>query len=243
MARKDLSRTVIEGGRRYYNSHQRRGSHGIARAREREWLDHVCGDPDAADDTDPRPRKRVRKEFYDKLAPALRWLGSNVGRPWSKVFSELCDEFDTRTLAGRHVVHDHMLDWVDTGNDETHWRRRVGSRYYFYVDGHGILRRPAWTLKSYGKLRAETKAWAAGRWAALDHRGWWWYAGAATGKPCPSTYTCPCKHCAINYVNYHLLFRRHSKMTARDVTRLMQLPPELRKELVFEVGPVVRGRR
>jgi hypothetical protein len=243
VSRKDLSRTVIEGGRTYYSSHQRRASHGIARAHARAWLTRVRVDGDVAEAAAPRPPRRVPKAFHDKLGPALRWLGSNAGRPWSKVFSELCAEFDTRTLAGHHVVHDHMLDWVDTG-DESNRRRNTNSRYYFYVDGNGILRRPAWSRKAYRKLRADTKAWAAGRYAALDHRGWWWYLGKVAGKPCATpTYTCPCKHSAVNYVNYHLLFRRQTRMTTSDVTRLIKLPPELRKELVFEVRPVVRGRR
>ena len=44
MARKDLSRTVIEGGRYYGNSYFRRASHGIERATTREWLDRIAGD-------------------------------------------------------------------------------------------------------------------------------------------------------------------------------------------------------
>src|SRR4051812_4716895 len=112
VARKDLSRTVIEGGRYYRNCYFRRASHGIERATTREWLDRVNVDLDEADASAPPARPRVHKEFHDKLMPAHRWLVAQVGRPWSKVFSELSARFDTRTVAGRHVVHDHMLRWV-----------------------------------------------------------------------------------------------------------------------------------
>lgn len=113
MARKDLSRTVIEGGRYFRNCWERRASHGVERASTRAWLDQVVVDTDEAEESVPPPIRHVGKSFRDKLGPAQRWLASQVGRPWSKVFSELCAKFDTRTVAGRHVVYDHMLDWVN----------------------------------------------------------------------------------------------------------------------------------
>ena len=141
MARKDLSRTVIEGGRYYSNCWERRASHGIERATTREWLDRVAVDLDEADATLPPPRKRVYKMFRDKLAPAHRWLVAQVGRPWSKVYSELCARFDTRTVAGRHVVHDHMLQWVRR-YDDVQWRWWRSRYYDLVIDRHGILRKP-----------------------------------------------------------------------------------------------------
>jgi hypothetical protein len=138
VARKDLSRTVIEGGRYYHNTYFRRASHGTERATTREWLDRVAVDLDEADETVPPPLKRVGKMFYDKLAPAQRWLASQVGRPWSKVYSDLCARFDARTVAGRHVVHDHMLKWVRRYDAlPTHH-----SRHDLVIDRHGILRKP-----------------------------------------------------------------------------------------------------
>jgi hypothetical protein len=80
----------------------------------------------------------VGKAFYDKLAPAQRWLVAQVGRPWDKVYSDLCAEFDTRTVAGRHVVHDHMLHWVRRWDvPSPYWRR-----FELVIDEHGILRKP-----------------------------------------------------------------------------------------------------
>jgi hypothetical protein len=138
VARKDLSRTVIEGGRYYSNCYFRRASHGTERATTRAWLDRVLVDLDEADESVPPPRPRVGKVFYDKLAPAQRWLVAQVGRPWDKVYSDLCAAFDTRTVAGRHVVHDHMLPWVRRWDvPSPYWRR-----FELVIDEHGILRKP-----------------------------------------------------------------------------------------------------
>ena len=81
MSRKNLSRTVIEGGRYHRNCWMRRASHGIARAATRDWLDRVALDLEEADATVAPTRPRVHKMFRDKLGPAHRWLLAQVGRP------------------------------------------------------------------------------------------------------------------------------------------------------------------
>lgn len=43
--------------------------------------------------------------------PLRRWLNSQVGRPWSKVFAELSLTFDARTVAG-HGVREHVNGYV-----------------------------------------------------------------------------------------------------------------------------------
>ncbi|HVW30570.1 MAG TPA: hypothetical protein VHC69_34680 [Polyangiaceae bacterium] len=81
------------------------------------------------------PRTPIRAYFHDKLAPAQRWMRSQVGRPWDKVRGELMLRFDTRTTAGRHIVFDHLLQSVQI--DET------ATRFWpfdFKVDRYGILR-------------------------------------------------------------------------------------------------------
>lgn len=134
MSTKNLARTVIEGGRYYFNSWERRHSHGEARAAERVVADRART---AAADDDlvwPEP-KHVHKSFRDKVSPAEQWLLSHVGRPWDRVRSEIAARFDTRTLAGQHIVFDHLLPrrWDIDGS----WRV-AGAR--FFVDRHGILR-------------------------------------------------------------------------------------------------------
>jgi hypothetical protein len=221
VSRKNLSRTVIEGGRRYYNHFERDHSHRIERATTRAWLTRVAIDPDDAEDTCPPDRPRVRKEFHDKLGPALRWLGSQVGRPWDHVYSELCTMFDRRNLAATHVIDSHMLGEVHRGGLRTH------SRPDFVVDGHGILRRDDWWAK-----RAQVLAWTAGRRAANTYRGWWWFRRGGVG-PCPGA--CRARHYRFGADYFHATrYVADAALTKSDRRRLARLPAELAAEVVMQ---------
>jgi hypothetical protein len=179
MSTKNLARTVIEGGRDYYNSDDRRRSHGDARAAERVFIGRVLQDVDAADERVLLPRRSVGKSFHDKLGPCDRWMRSQVGRPWRKVHAELMARFDTRTLAGQHIVFDHMLP-RRFREDDGAWRIR---HTYFRVDVHGFLRiaeRPAWRWaykpRSYVSPSELKRAmvWAAGRKVATHGAHYYW---------------------------------------------------------------------
>ena len=233
MARKDLSRTVIEGGRYWGNSYQRRASHGAERARTRAWMDAVRADTETAEERVPRPRPRVRKNFRDKLGPARRWLERQVGRPWNAVFSELCATFDTRTVAGRHVVYGHLLPWVHrAARTDAFWEERD-----FVVDAYGILRRGKWYGRSFHRLRQKTRAWTLGRRAALTHRGWWWGRPVPTGPVCARPWQCShARHHEIDgrsYHEHHVVLVASGPLTRGDRRRLDALPSELRDAIVI----------
>jgi hypothetical protein len=53
------------------------------------------------------------KWFSDLLGPLERFLQSNVGRPWNKVYSEICAGLDKRKATGKHVF-DHLKCMVYT---------------------------------------------------------------------------------------------------------------------------------
>ena len=55
------------------------------------------------------PASRHEKHFNEHLQPLWRFLRSNLGRPWSKVHSEIRSRLDSRSVLGSHVL-DH-LDW------------------------------------------------------------------------------------------------------------------------------------
>ncbi len=233
MSRKDLSRTVIEGGRYYHNCYFRRASHAVERATTRAWLDRVAVDLDEADETAPPPRPRVHKLFRDKLGPAKRWLASQVGRPWDKVYADLCAQFDTRTVAGRHVVHDHMLHWVRRYDDIVPYR----ARFELVIDAHGILRAPSWLGRSWRQLRRDADAFARGRFAASTHAGWWWWRRAPVGKRCTATawWKCPEKaHYDLAGTTYHA-FRlvADAPLTRGQLHFLERLPSDLRRWIVI----------
>ena|SRR5204863_621192 len=133
MSTKNLSRTVIEGGRTHYSAWARRHSNGLDRVREREVSTRLLRSTDFDGEAYPG-RPSVYRAFHDKLGPAARWLQSQVGRPWVKVRSELFARFDTRTTAGRHILFCHVLPAVEVG------RKGGLRRVRFRVDRHGILR-------------------------------------------------------------------------------------------------------
>jgi hypothetical protein len=59
-----------------------------------------------------RPYGYDRKSQTDVLGPLERFLKSNVGRPWNKVWSEVCQQADSRTVVGSHL-RDHVLYFVN----------------------------------------------------------------------------------------------------------------------------------
>jgi hypothetical protein len=140
MATKRLARTILEAGRTSDGTWGRREDNRVDRARSRRALAAVR-DEDDADALLFPVMKKTNRHFDDKLGAPVRWLASHVGRPWDRVRGEIFERFDTRTLAGRHIVHGHMLNWVwiDDGGEPDRCR-------LFVVDRHGILRHapPNW---------------------------------------------------------------------------------------------------
>jgi hypothetical protein len=68
-----------------------------------------------------RSAKCAEKEFTDVLNPLERFLRSNLGRPWDKVYSELCAGLDKRKTTGLHIFQ--------------HLKHMVISDCYFGEDG------------------------------------------------------------------------------------------------------------
>ncbi len=105
MATKNLARTAIEGGRYSRNQLERKESTRAERAATRDWFaSGAFGDGGVA----PR-RQPVDQEFHDRLAAPERWLRAQCGRRWNDVHHDLVCRFNTRTIAGRHIVYDHLL--------------------------------------------------------------------------------------------------------------------------------------
>ena len=86
------------------------------------------------------------KSLNENLAPLRRYLARQVGRPWSKVYSEISENLRATNAVQQHV-RDHLKDFVairvtcdETGepiNVSGWWRS-----YDFYVDPRdGILKR------------------------------------------------------------------------------------------------------
>ena len=67
------------------------------------------------------------KEFNENLTPLWGAVRKNVGRPWDKVYGEICQVFDKRKVINQHILQ-HLLDFVETktfiGEDGQVWVRR-----------------------------------------------------------------------------------------------------------------------
>lgn len=113
MSKKNLARTAIEGGRRGYNTWERRESNQLERVRTRMMLRAAVRDLEVVERR-PLPKRRpVRPEFNDKLNAVYAWIAAQSGRTWNEVRSEVHRKFDSRTTAGRHILCDHILKHVD----------------------------------------------------------------------------------------------------------------------------------
>lgn len=68
-------------------------------------------------DTSPRQEGLKRRHrggtrwLNENLRPLERYLASQVGRPWDKVYSEICAGIDRRNTVQQHI-HEHLDDFV-----------------------------------------------------------------------------------------------------------------------------------
>ena len=180
MAAKDLSRTVIEGGRCATNQIDRRLSMRSLRANTRAYLSTARRDPEAADGAAAPVRERVRRTFDDKLNPAYRFLDSRVGKGWNNTIALLAERFDLRTIPGRHVVHDHILREVAPSKEAIGTSRRGPKPYY--VDPQGILRKAPRHRRRHERRvvfdREMVLAWLEGRQVGRVGSRLFWFVAA-----------------------------------------------------------------
>jgi hypothetical protein len=74
----------------------------------------------ALDSGDPPPAREGIKArsggtrfFNEHLGPLRRFLDSNVGRPWDKVYSEICARVDRGNVVQKHILT-HLFEYVVT---------------------------------------------------------------------------------------------------------------------------------
>ena len=120
----------------------------------------LCGKPRVKLRHDPVPdrtkaglkrfadhQNRRTKELNENLAPLRRYLRKQRGRPWSKVYSEICATIDARSTVKQHVrehIEDLIVVRVSYAKD--------GTRL-----GHGYRGRP-WPLhESHQELYVDPK--------------------------------------------------------------------------------------
>src|SRR5262245_46157414 len=96
-----------------------------------------CYDDDGSPPRREGMKKRYgsnRKYFNEHLGPLRRFLNSNVGRPWDKVYSEICQHVDRGNVVQKHILT-HLFDYVvvhtvlidgEPCRGEAHWGYHYG---------------------------------------------------------------------------------------------------------------------
>lgn len=115
------------------------------------------------------------KSLSEHLSPLYGIIRKNVGRKWDKIYSELCEVFDTRSVINNHIL-EHLYDRVAKPEDTfIHENGQVyvrggyrwgsepiaGSYHEYYVDPRdGILKRNRHrqTYQQVARLRAKREA-------------------------------------------------------------------------------------
>lgn len=162
MATKDINRSALEGGRPGRDKEERRVYQRRERHATKLHLKKVALDAEEYYKTFEPVRGKIWRSFTDNLGPAYRWIDSNVGKSWSDVYSALREKFDPRTLAGHHLVNQHIIPSIDGAGGEEFL---ISGRTYgsYYVDEEGVLRKKV--NEKYKRITdfSEIKNWAKGR--------------------------------------------------------------------------------
>jgi hypothetical protein len=78
------------------------------------------------------------RSLNENLAPLRRHLHAQIGRPWNKVFSEICAGIDRRNTVQQHI-HQHIRDFIAIDVDLRDGRLvDVAERWGFIGRGAGI---------------------------------------------------------------------------------------------------------
>ena len=99
--REDMARVLVDRPRR-----------GMRRRMKRRKLHQgQVRRPEETLRREPMSRGRGTKWLNENLAPLERYLRSQVGRPWDKVYSEICEGLRPTSAVQQHV-RDHLADFV-----------------------------------------------------------------------------------------------------------------------------------
>jgi hypothetical protein len=118
--RSDMAKVVTEAPRRGHANPSRKWGRRL-RKDEYELDDHGPARASSA----RRRQYDDPKDFSDVLGPLRRYLRKQVGRPWDKVWSEITQNLDSRSLTGQHIF-DHIRWEVE----EEPWIGENGRLYH-----------------------------------------------------------------------------------------------------------------
>jgi hypothetical protein len=184
--RGDMSKVIVERPR-WGGSRERR--RGRVKMRER-------GNPEDAPVRESIGKGRRTKGFNENLAPLKRYLLSQVGRPWDRVYAEICANLRLSSTVQRHVLQ-HLRDMVVLGvvmdgrtprsamSGREIWAAANAWRWIVYVcPKTGLLRRTPARPRGRG-LPAGHRVLLAGGSQLQRIRGAWYHVVLAELPPLP----------------------------------------------------------
>lgn len=144
--RKDMAKVIVERGR-VGGGGDRKG-----RAKKPEDLPKKQGMKKAHKD---------RKSLNETLNPLKRFLQSSVGRPWNKVYSEICENLKITSTVQEHV-RGHLKDFVEVhakvdGHKVMSQRSFYSGRYYELRDGGLYVDPITGILRKYKRRKTDEK--------------------------------------------------------------------------------------
>lgn len=78
------------------------------------------------------------RNLNENLAPLRRYLHAQLGRPWNKVFSEICAGIDRRNTVQQHI-HQHIRDFIAIDVDVREGRLvDLADRWRFHRSDFGV---------------------------------------------------------------------------------------------------------
>jgi hypothetical protein len=153
--RKDMAKVIVE--------RPRSGRSWPAKPGRTRVVVDDDGEPLRASVREPKGRPQKTKSLNETLNPLRRYLESNVGRAWNKVYSEVSENLKPTSTVQQHV-RDHIEDFVAVKT-----RMRAGEIYATQRWGRSSklseMWQPLYVHPRTGLLRKNThrKSWNAKR--------------------------------------------------------------------------------
>ena len=163
--RSDMAKVLVERPRvqgRYVPGASGKGY----KKRTRKALESVDG-TSSRESTLHMYNSRGDKRFNEHLGPLRRYLNSHVGRPWAKVYSEICQHVNRGNVVQNHILT-HLFEYVvvevaiengdvfraahERRHDYRNWPLRGPDRWYV-CPSSGLLKRAKPESRKAARLR------------------------------------------------------------------------------------------
>jgi len=231
--RKDMSKVIVERPR------TGRSRAGLRPGRTRTLVDDDGEPIKAKGAREPTKRPQKDKNLNETLNPLKRYLASNIGRPWDKVYSEISEHLKPTSTVQQHV-RDHLQDFVATKTRTRAGAIMVTNRWggerpltesycLYYVHPRTKLLRKNEHYQRFGArwraAKIKEAAELAKRMRVIDEKtqlhlfgdAWWEVKLAKT--PPAGPYTDVVRRAKLSTLNAEKLYGRHG-VHARDKRQL-----------------------